>query len=196
MVELARCEFIAVKNLGTVIPFLLYWAMAVQELEEIRQSGGSTTPLTGLASFSLACLVNGCMAQHNLYFSSPKQKKPALEKLTNMITCLVFKFPIVSYAIGFWNYWRLLFSSSGFAEACMYQFTADLPLECCLDHSPGWSSLPRYGDAQLIVKTRSLKLQHVCVTNATEETRRKINNIITVRFESTELPAVSRAFTT
>ena len=54
------------KKLGTVIPFLLYWAMAVQELEEIRQFGGSTTPLTDLASFSLACLVNGSMAQHNL----------------------------------------------------------------------------------------------------------------------------------
>jgi len=41
------------------------WAMVVHE--EIRQSGGSMTPLTDLASFSLTCLVDGCVAQRNLY---------------------------------------------------------------------------------------------------------------------------------
>ena len=84
MVQLARCEIPAVKNLGNAISTLrdtthvqYYmqvnilissdrsvnpgdWAMAVRE--EIRPTGGIMKPLTDLASFSLNCVI-GCRVQ-------------------------------------------------------------------------------------------------------------------------------------
>ena len=87
--ELARCEIPAVKYLDNALSTLCDtfhvkyymqvntlnnsdrsvspgdWAIVVQA--QIRQTGGIMKPLTDPASFSLTCLVSGCMVKWNLY---------------------------------------------------------------------------------------------------------------------------------